>query len=83
MSWFLICLIRIQTFRRICVIGTVLRHLGIHNSLNPRPDLLVWGDDDLPVHVSHYLRDLGPEGGQGVMRVFTDLSLNFAPYEII
>jgi hypothetical protein len=50
---------------------------------NPRPELLVWGDDDLPVHVSHYLRDLGPEGGQDVMGVFTDLSLNFAPHEII
>jgi hypothetical protein len=35
----------------------------------------LYGEDyDLPVHVSHYLRDLGPEGGQGVMRVFIDLS---------
>jgi hypothetical protein len=41
------------------------------------------GDDDLPVHVSHYLLDLGPEGGQGVMRVSIDLSLNLAPHEII
>ena len=56
---------------------------GIHNSLNPRPELLVEGDDDPPVHVSHYLLDLGPEGGQGVMRVSIDLSLNFAPHEII
>jgi len=56
---------------------------GIHNSLNPRPELLVGGNDDLPVHVSHYLLDLGPEGGQGVMRVSIDLSLNFAPHEII
>jgi hypothetical protein len=46
-------------------------------------NFLCGGDDDLPVYVSHYLRDLGPEGGQGVMRVFTDLSLNFAPHEII
>jgi hypothetical protein len=43
----------------------------------------LWGDDDLPVHVSHYLLDLGPEGGQGVMRVSIDLSLNFATHEII
>ena len=56
---------------------------GIHNSLNPRPELLVGGNDDLPVHVSQYHLDLGPEGGHGVMRVFTDLSLNFAPHEII
>ncbi len=56
---------------------------GIHNSLNPRPELLIGGDDGLPVHVSLYLRDLGPEGGHGVMRVFIDLSLNFAPHEII
>ncbi len=41
------------------------------------------GDDDLPVHVSHFLRDLGPEGGLGVLRVFIDLSLNFAPHEMI
>ncbi len=56
---------------------------GIHNSLNPRPELLVGGDDDLPVHVSHFLRDLGPVGGQGDMKVFIDLSLNFAPHEMI
>ena len=55
----------------------------IHNSFNSRPELLVGGDDDLPVHVSHYLLDLGTEGGQGVMRVSIDLSLNFAPHEII
>ncbi len=40
---------------------------GIHNSLNPRLELLVRTDDDLPVHVAHYLQDLGPKGGQGVM----------------
>ncbi len=56
---------------------------GIHNSLNPRPELLVGGDDDLPFHVTHYLLDLGPEGGQGVMRVSIDLSLYFAPHEVI
>ncbi len=39
--------------------------------------------DDLPVYVIYYLRNLGPEGGQGVMRVFIDLSLNFAPHKII
>jgi hypothetical protein len=26
--------------------------------------------------------DLGLEGGQGVMRVFIDLSINYAPHEI-
>jgi hypothetical protein len=46
-------------------------------------NLLYGGDDDLPVHVSHYHIDLGPEGGQGVMRVSIDLSLNFAPHEIL
>ena len=56
---------------------------GIHNSLNPIPDLLVGTDDDLPVQVSHYLQDLGPKGGQSAMRLFTDLSPNFAPYEFI
>jgi hypothetical protein len=40
-------------------------------------------DDDIPVHEGQYLRDLGPEGGQGVIRLFIDLSLNFAPHEII
>ncbi len=33
-------------------------------------------NDELPVHVGHYLQDLGPEGGQGVMRLFIDLSLS-------
>ncbi len=27
----------------------------LHNSNNPRPELLVGVDDDLPVHVGHYL----------------------------
>jgi hypothetical protein len=26
---------------------------GINNSLNPRPELLVGTDEDLPVHVGH------------------------------
>jgi hypothetical protein len=39
--------------------------------------------DDLPAHVGHYLRDLGSGGGQGVIRLFIDLSLIFAPHEII
>ncbi len=56
---------------------------GLHNRLNPRPELFEGADDDLPVHVSHYLQDLGPGGGQGVMMVFTDLSLKFAPHELI
>jgi hypothetical protein len=56
---------------------------GIHNSLNPRPELLVVMNDELPVHVGHYLQDLGPEGGQGVMRLFIDLSLKFAKHRRI
>jgi hypothetical protein len=32
-------------------------------------------DDDLPVYVSHYLQDLGPKGGQGIMKLLlTSLS---------
>ncbi len=57
--------------------------IGLHNSLNPRLDSLAIRDDNLPVHVGHSLQDLGPKEGQGVMRVFIDLSLNFAPHEII
>ncbi len=56
---------------------------GLQNSPFPRPELLAGVDDGLPVHVSHYLWDLGSEGGQGVMRVFTDLSRNFAPHQIV
>ncbi len=52
---------------------------GIHNSLNFRPELLVGMYDNLPVYVSYYLQDLGPKGGQGVMRLFTDLK--YAPHE--
>jgi hypothetical protein len=40
-------------------------------------------NDELPVHVGHYLQDLGPEGGQGVMRLFIDPSLKFAPHRRI
>ncbi len=55
----------------------------LHNSLNPRPEPLAGADDDLPVHVGHYLWDLVPDGVQGVMRVFNfiDLFPNFAPHE--
>ena len=54
---------------------------GNLNSLNPRPELLVRTDDDLPVLVGHSLQDLGPKGGQGgMMRLFIDLSLKFAPH---
>jgi hypothetical protein len=57
--------------------------IGIHNSLNPRPELQIRRDDDLPVHAAHSLQDLGPKGGQSGMRLFTDLSPNFAPHELI
>ena len=57
--------------------------MGLHNSLNLRMELLVGKDDDLPVDVLHYLQELGPEEGQGVVRLFIDFSLNFAPHEII
>jgi hypothetical protein len=33
-------------------------------------------DDDHPDHVSHYLQDLDPEGGQDVMRLLTATSLS-------
>ncbi len=51
--------------------------------LNPRPEHLAGMNDDLPAKVCHYIWDLGLEGGQRVMRAFTDLSLNYAPHEII
>ncbi len=57
--------------------------IGHHNSLNPRLDSLASWDDDLPVNSGHYNQDLGIEGGQGVIRVFIDLSINFPPHEII
>jgi hypothetical protein len=56
---------------------------GLNNSLNTRLEHLAGVDDDFPVHASHYLSDLGSKGGLGAMRLFTDLSLNFAPLEII
>ncbi len=54
-----------------------------YNSLNLRPEPLAEEDDNLPVNVCHYIWDLGIEGGQGVMRVFIDLSINYTPHEII
>ncbi len=57
--------------------------IGLHNSLNLRLGSLASWNDDLPVNSGHYNRDLGIVGGQGVMRVFIDISLNFAPHEII
>ena len=56
---------------------------GLHNSLNPRKECLTGVDDDLLVHSGHYLWDIGSEGGQSAMRLFTDLPLNFAPLEKI
>jgi hypothetical protein len=53
----------------------------LNNSLNPRPELLAGVYDDLLVLISHYLSNLGLEGGQGVIRLF--IGLNYAPYEII
>ncbi len=70
-----ICIFHTQLFYKITT--------GIHNSLNPRSELLVVMNDKLPVHVSHYLQDLSPEGGQGVMRLFIDLSFKFAPHRRI
>jgi hypothetical protein len=55
----------------------------LHNSLKLRPEPLAGEDDSLPVNVGNYLWDLGLERGQGIMRLFIDLSLNFAPNEII
>ncbi len=65
-----VCILYTQLFNKIPT--------GIHSSLNPRPELLVGMDDDLPVHVGHCLQDLGPEGVQGVILMFLDLSLKFA-----
>jgi hypothetical protein len=56
---------------------------SLYNSLNPRPELLAGGGDDLPVNVGPYIHDLDLEGAQGVMWTFIALSLNFAPYKII
>ncbi len=70
----------------ICVLHTHLLNkipTGLNNSLNPRLKHLAGVDDDLPVHAGHYLWDLGSKRGLGAMRLFIDLSLNFAPHEII
>ncbi len=45
----------------------------LHNSLNPRPELLAGMNDDLPVKVFHYIWGHGLEGGQGDIRAFIDL----------
>jgi hypothetical protein len=68
-----------------CVFHTQLFYkfpTGFHNSFNPRPEFLVGMNDELSVHVGHYLKDLGPEAGQdgGVMRLLIDLSLKFARF---
>jgi hypothetical protein len=55
----------------------------LHNSFNPRLDFLAGRDDDLPYSFGHFNQDLGIEGGQGVMRVFINLSFNYAPHKII
>jgi hypothetical protein len=54
-----------------------------NNSFNPRPELLVGRNDDLPVQVSHYLQYLGPKGGQSAMKLCLDLSLKYAPHRMI
>jgi hypothetical protein len=63
----------------ICIFHTQLFYeipTGVHNSLNPRPELPVEMNDKLPVHVGHYLKDLGPEGRQGVRRLCLLTSLS-------
>ena len=55
---------------------------GLHISLNTRPEPLAYMNDDIPVKFGHYIWDHGLEGGQGVMRPFINLSLNFAPHQI-
>ncbi len=54
-----------------------------HNSLNTRTELLAGMNDDLPVKVGHYIWGHDLEGGQVDMRAFIDLSLKYAPHEII
>ena len=66
------CILRPQLFNEI--------PSSTYKSLNPRPELLVGADDDLPVQDSHYLQDLGPKGGHGLMKLFIDLSLKYAPH---
>jgi hypothetical protein len=65
-----ICILHRQLFNKIPI--------GIHTSLSPRPELLIGTDDNLPAHDGNFLQDLGPEGGQGVLRLFIDLYLKFA-----
>ncbi len=70
----------------ICILHTHLFEkfpTGLNNSLYPRQELLADVVEDRPIHVVQYLQDLGSEGGQSVVRVFIDLSLNLAPQEII
>ncbi len=55
----------------------------LHDNLNPRLDFLAGRDDDLPSSLGHFNQDLGIEGGQDVMRMFINLSLNYAPHNII
>ncbi len=64
-----ICIFHKQLFYKIPTGSTTASILGMN--------------DELPVHVGHYLQDLGPEGGQGVMRLFINLSLKFAPHRRI
>ncbi len=58
---------------------------GLHSPQQAQSglDFLAGRDDDLPVNFGHYNQDLDIEGGQGVMRVFIDLSLNYTPHKII
>ncbi len=66
-----------------CILHTQLFNeipTSTNKSLNPRPELPVGADDDLPVQDGHYLQDLGPKGGHGLMKLFIDLSLKYAPY---
>jgi hypothetical protein len=56
---------------------------GLHNSPSQKQKLLAWMMTSLSMLVITYIQDLYLEGGQGVMRVFIDLSLNYVPHEII
>ncbi len=85
-------IVRVNTFwwkfqeKLICIQHTHLFYenpCGLHNSISLRPEPLAKKDDNHPVNVGHYIWDLGLEGGQGVMKVFIDLSVNCAPHEII
>ncbi len=69
--------------------GKVYMHINTHlinetpSGLNPRPELLAGMNDDLPVKVSPYIWGHGLEGVQEDMWAFIDLSVNYAPHEII